>query len=191
MAERTSALTHLSGSHLEGVALTEARYGSIVNVQAWPDTLRTVQAVLISELLDEDAPPIGSALVRSETVVASVAPGRYMLAGPVNLVTRLDAALPASDGTLTDLSHGRVILRLKGDAAGRVLQSCVMVDLDPATFPVGRVAQTAIHHIDVLIHRIDETAFEIWVLRSFAASLSEWLLDAGQGISPRGASLRT
>jgi sarcosine oxidase subunit gamma len=182
MAERTSALPHPSDSRSEGFAITKGRYGSIVQFQAWPDTLKTVQAVLISELLDEDAPPIGSALVRSETVVASVAPGRYMLAGPVNLVARLDAALPAADGTLTDLSHGRVILRLEGDGARRVLQSCAMVDLDPATFPVGRLAQTAIHHIDVLIHRVDETAFEIWVLRSFAESLSEWLLDAGQGI---------
>jgi len=182
MAERSSALTHLSGSRSEGFALTEARYGSIVQVQAWPGTLKTVEAVLISELLDEDAPPIGSALVRSETVVASIAPGRFMLAGPGNLSARLEAALPASDGTLTDVSHGRVILRLEGNASGRVLQSCVMIDLDPGTFPVGRVAQTAIHHIDVLIHRIDETAFEIWVLRSFAESLSEWLLDAGQGV---------
>ena len=106
MVERSSALTHLSGSRSEGFALTEARYGSIVQVQAWPGTLKTVEAVLISELLDEDAPPIGSALVRSETVVASIAPGRFMLAGPGTLSARLEAALPASDGTLTDVSTG-------------------------------------------------------------------------------------
>ena len=58
-----------------------------------------------------------------------------------------------------------------------------MVDLDPAAFPIGRLAQTAIHHIDVLIHRIDERAYEIWVVRSFAESLSEWLLGAAEGIS--------
>ena len=36
-----------------------------------------------------------------------------------------------------------------------------------------------IHHIDVVIHRRAETHFELWVLRSFAEALAEWLLDAG------------
>jgi heterotetrameric sarcosine oxidase gamma subunit len=58
-----------------------------------------------------------------------------------------------------------------------------MIDLDQAAFPVGHVAQTAIHHIDVLIHRIEEAAFEVWVLRSFSESLVEWLLDAAEGIA--------
>jgi sarcosine oxidase subunit gamma len=56
----------------------------------------------------------------------------------------------------------------------------VAIDLDPAVFPPGRAAQTMIHHIDVLVHRTAETTFELWVLRSFAESLAEWVLDAGQ-----------
>jgi sarcosine oxidase subunit gamma len=182
MAERVSALAPLPASRGNFV-LTEARYGAILQVQAWPDTLKTVEAVLISELLDEDTPPVGSALVRSDTVVAAIAPGRFMLAGPANLAARLDAALPANDGALTDVSHGRVILRLVGEQARPVLQTCVMIGLDQAAFPVGHVAQTAIHHIDVLIHRIEEAAFEVWVLRSFSESLVEWLLDAAEGIA--------
>ena len=113
MAERSSAVAHLPASGMAVLTQSEARYGSIVQVQAWPDTLKTVEAVLISELLDEDVPPIGSALMRSDTVVASIAPGRFMLAGPANLPARLDSALPASDGAVTDVSHGRVILRIR------------------------------------------------------------------------------
>ena len=41
------------------------------------------------------------------------------------------------------------------------------------------IAQTAIHHVDVLVHRLTDRSFEIWVLRSFAESIAEWLIDAG------------
>src|SRR5215210_6478268 len=50
---------------------------------------------------------------------------------------------------------------------------------DPPVFPPGRVAQTMIHHIDVLLHRQKRSSFDLWVLRSFAAALTEWLIDAG------------
>jgi len=184
MAERASALTHLPPSGAESYfALSEARYGSILQVQAWPETLKTVQAVLISELLDEETPPPGSAIIRSGTVVATIAPGRFMMAGPANLAVRLESALPASDAAVTDVSHGRVVLKLEGEAAESVLQGCVMIDLGKRVFPPGRVAQTAIHHIDVLVHRVDESHFELWVLRSFAESLAEWILDASQASS--------
>jgi heterotetrameric sarcosine oxidase gamma subunit len=36
-----------------------------------------------------------------------------------------------------------------------------------------------IHHIDVMLHRRAESCFDLWVFRSFAEALAEWLLDAG------------
>jgi sarcosine oxidase subunit gamma len=182
MPERLSALVHLpSAGAADRFSLSEAGFRSILQVQAWPDTLKTVQAVIISELLNEDVPPLGSAILRRNAVVAAIAPGRFMLAGPDDLVARIEGALPASDAAVTDLSHGRVILTLEGDAAETALQGCVMIDLDRAAFPPGRVAQTMIHHVDVLIHRVGEKRFDLWVLRSFAQSLAEWIIDAGEG----------
>ena len=103
-----------------------------------------------------------------------------MVAGvSADLVQRLETAIPADDAAVTDLSHGRTILVLEGEAAAPVLSKSVMLDLDFSAFPPGRAAETAIHHIDVMIHRLAETRFEIWVLRSFAEALAEWLLDAG------------
>ena len=104
----------------------------------------------MSELLAE-VPPVGSATVQNGTTVCAVAPGRFLMAGPEDLFKRIETAFPAGDATMTDLSHARVILKLEGDAAAAALQTCVMLDLDPLAFPPGRVAQTVIHHIDVLI----------------------------------------
>ena len=128
--------------------------------------------------------------------MVAVAPGTFLVAGlTTDLAKLVREALPPTDAAVTDLSHGRTVLSLEGDAAADVLQSCVTLDL--SAFPPGRAAQTAIHHIDVLIHRRSETRFELWALRSFAHALAEWLLDAGlekgsgSGGTPPGASTVT
>ncbi len=180
MAERLSALAHHSATAAGDarVSLSEARPGSILQVEAWPDTLDTVRRV-IAEMLGVGAPTVGRAATGSGATVAAIAPGRFLIAAEAgDLLQRFEAALPSGDAAVADLSHGRVILKLEGEAAAAVLSTSVALDLDPSTFPVGRVAQTMIHHVDVVIHRRAETYFELWVLRSFAGALAEWLLDA-------------
>ena len=49
-----------------------------------------------------------------------------------------------------------------------MLAKGVAIDLDPGAFPNDRVAQSMIHHIDIVLHRVGPDAFELWVLRSFA-----------------------
>jgi heterotetrameric sarcosine oxidase gamma subunit len=181
MADRLSALSHLpratgSGGH---VRLSEVRAGSILQVQAWPDTAETVRRV-ITELTGLEAPAIGRGSNAAGAFVAAVAPGRYLIAGDASdFSQRFQAALLSSDGTVSDISHGRAILKLEGEAAADVLATSVALDLHPSVFPPGRVVQTMIHHIDVVIYRRADTIFELWVLRSYAEALAEWLLDQG------------
>ena len=161
------------------VTLGEVRPGSVLQIAAWPETLATVQGV-IAVYLGAQVPKSGSGLAGADATIATVAPGRYLVTGSAtDLVARFEAALPPTEGAVTDLSHGQAILRLEGDSAAALLARCVALDLDPAAFPAGRVARTAIHHVDVLIHRLTPTSFDLWVLRSFAESLAEWILDAG------------
>ena len=179
MAERCSALAqlqHPSGEHAD-VRLTEVRPSSIVQLQAWPDTLKRVRRA-IAELVGLEAPAVGRAAVASDVTVAAVAPGRYLIAGQAgDLLERIEAALPSSDAAVTDLSHGRAILKLEGEAAAAMLQTSVLLDLARGAFPPGRVAETPIHHVNVVIHRRSNTAFELWAPRSFSLSLAKWLLD--------------
>lgn len=181
MAERLSSLAHLPGATTANgrVRLSEVRQNSILQVQAWPETGETVRRV-IGELLGIEAPAIGRASTGPGITVAAIAHGRYLISGHADdLPQKFEAALPSSEGAVSDVSHGRVILKLEGEAAATVLATSVALDLDLSVFPSGRVAQTMIHHIDVVIHRRAEMHFELWVLRSFAESLAEWLLDAG------------
>jgi methylglutamate dehydrogenase subunit D len=191
MAERRGALAELPAGAADAarVSLREIMPGSILQIQAWPDSLPAVQSV-VSDLLGVTVPPMGStAGGDGQPLVAAIAPGRFLVrADATDLPERFAAALTAEDGAVTDLTHGRTVLRLEGDGAATVLGKCVALDLDLAAFPPGRVAQTAIHHIDVVLHRRSESSFDLWALRSFAESLAEWLLDAGGPIGPSSSS---
>ena len=175
MADRRSALAHLPAGPAgeDGLTLRDTMPGSILQIQAWPETLAIVRSA-ISELAGVSSPEMGRAVSAEGIIVAATAPGRFLLSGDAeDLAERFAAALPSAEGAVTDLSHGRTILRLDGNDAAGLLARVVTLDLDSSVFPPGRVAQTAIHHIDVLLHRRSEASFDLWVLRSFAEALAD------------------
>ena len=181
MAERQSALAHVRGSPASAGATTirELRPAAIVQIGAWPDTVAAVQGVL-ADLLRLRPPRLGTAAAEGGTTLMCIGPGRYLvLTDADDLPARLEAGLPSAEGAVADISHGRTVLRLEGPNIVAVLARCVAVDLDSRVFPPGRVAQTAIHHVDVTICRQSHDAFDLLLLRGFAESLVEWLLDAG------------
>lgn len=182
MAERRSALAHLTANAVDGarVSISEVRPAALLQIQAWPDTLATVDAVITQLLEIADPPQLGRAAWFHGGSICATAPGRYFVSTTADdVAASLRTAFSSQDAAITDISHGRTVLRLEGEAAADLLARCVPLDFDAGVFPIDRVAETAIHHAGVLIHRLTETSFEVWALRSFAESLVEWLLDAG------------
>jgi sarcosine oxidase subunit gamma len=182
MAERRRALSAMAATpHAGGRArLSEVATGSIVELAAWPDTLATVQAASAA-LLGVELPRHGSGYADDNLMVAAIDAGRFLIvSAEVDLASRFEAALPSSEGAVSDLSHGRSVLRLEGDAAVDVLAKGMAIDLHPTAFPAGRAVQTMIHHVDVLVHRRNASAFDLVVLRGFAEFFAEWLLFAGE-----------
>lgn len=184
MPERFSALAELAVPLDPGrttrVVLKEMRPASILQVHAWPDAHDTVEAVVTQVLGVTSPPKSGRAVWFNGGSVCNIGAGRFLLLTSSDEIAQDFRTAFASDhGAITDLSHARTVLRLEGEAATELLSRCVALDFDPAVFPADRVAQTAIHHVDVLVHRLTETSFDIWALRSFAHSLAEWMLDAG------------
>jgi sarcosine oxidase subunit gamma len=87
-----------------------------------------------------------------------------------------------------DQSHGRVVLRLEGEGASALLQHGCNLDLDPGTFRPGAMAQTGLAGFAVLLHRIEAERFDLYVARSYAASLRRWLEHHGcRPAPPAGA----
>ncbi len=83
---------------------------------------------------------------------------------------------------MTELGHARSFLELRGPAAPAILSRGFALDLDDSQFPNAAFAQTNVHHVGVLLHRLTEEgpAYRILVLRTFARSFWEWLFETAE-----------
>lgn len=108
-----------------------------------------------------------------------IATDQYWIVTPdAALSDTLSEVVPVTAGSVTRLSDARVRISIEGPAATALLGKLVSVDLRPRAFPVGSFAQTGLHHVGVLLERLGPGQFEIYALRSYAASTWDWLTDA-------------
>lgn len=162
-----------------GVTIAELRPDAALQIGAWPDTQRSVEAVLASTLQLTIPERPGLAAASADDALMVVAPGRYLLiSNSPGIAKRLGNEIDAEQGVITDLSHARAGLRLSGPNAVDVLNKGFAIDLDVRKFPVNSVAQTTFHHVGLTLHRTAEDSFELFVFRGFAVSFWEALTDA-------------
>lgn len=132
---------------------------------------------LVDRAHEASAPSMPAAAAALDT-----GPGQWLVVSardtPAALVTQL--ADQCDDAAITDLSHARFRIRLQGPNARDVLQSGIAIDLGAAAFPPGRSTPTAFRDIAVLVHAAGEQTFDLYVFRSYARSLWEWLADAAK-----------
>ncbi len=82
----------------------------------------------------------------------------------------------------TPLSSGRSRFALEGEKARALLAACAAIDFSRSALGTGACAMTGIHHTPVLIQCTGPESFHIYVMRSFALSVWETLVDAAQGL---------
>jgi sarcosine oxidase subunit gamma len=103
----------------------------------------------------------------------------------------LHSVLPDDVAAVVDLSQSRTCLRVAGPTAYAVLAKGCALDFHRRTRPAGHAAQSTVAGINALIHVIaTETAFDLYIARSFARSFWEWFTDAaaehGYEVAPAG-----
>jgi methylglutamate dehydrogenase subunit D len=81
----------------------------------------------------------------------------------------------AGFASVSDQSHGRVILHVEGPNARDVLAKGTAVDFHPRVFGPGRSAVTQMAHVSVHVAQVGPDAFELSLFRGFAESFWEWL----------------
>jgi methylglutamate dehydrogenase subunit D len=91
----------------------------------------------------------------------------------------LQAALSGL-ASVTDQSHGRVVIRVAGPRARAVLAKGTPVDLHPDEFPVGKSALTQMAHVGVHLTRVGDDAFDLSVFRGFSESFWEWMTEQAE-----------
>mgnify|MGYP000889332260 FL=1 len=82
--------------------------------------------------------------------------------------------------SVSDQSHGRVVIRVEGPRSRAVLAKGTPVDLHAAEFPLGKSALTQMAHVGVHITRVSEDGFDLWVFRGFSESFWEWLCEQSE-----------
>ena len=82
--------------------------------------------------------------------------------------------------SVSDQSHGRVVIRVAGAKARDVLAKGTPVDLHPDAFPVGTSAMTQMAHVGVHLTRVAEDAYDLSVFRGFAESFWEWITEQAE-----------
>jgi heterotetrameric sarcosine oxidase gamma subunit len=93
---------------------------------------------------------------------------------------------PAMDGAaLTDQSDGWVVLAVSGTGAVDVLARLIPLDLRLTAFPVGRAVRSGLNHMNAVVLRTGDYAFEIMVFRSMARTAWHELEAAMQMVAAR------
>ncbi len=176
-AARSALDGHAFGEH-PGATLAEAPIRSLVQVAAWPGTGDALDAALRDLGLPTLPAPCRAARA-GDAVAFDAGPGTALLLdGPADIADALAEAVAPEVGTVTDLSHARVRLRLSGPRASWCLAKLVALDLHPSAFPVDGCAQTRLDRIGLTLHRAGPEDWTLLVPRAFARSAVEALETA-------------
>ena len=89
------------------------------------------------------------------------------------LLAKLQERLSSTQATLSDLSHARTVLRVSGAPWRDLLAKGCPADMD-AMAP-GDCVASLLSHFTVIIHCVSDNSADVYVFRSFGASLWEWL----------------
>lgn len=194
MLERRSALAAVYIPQIIGgggaLLICERGNRDLIQVAGWPDTFAALAAVVAAKL-GVAAPRNGKiASAADGRAIFRVAPERLWITAPMGdgIVAAMLDSLP-QDAIVTEIRHSRTVIRITGLNAQALLNRGLPIDLDPSVFPANGFAQSVMHHIPVLVHRLaggDNDSFDVYVPREYAVSFWEWVLDAA---APFGACI--
>jgi sarcosine oxidase subunit gamma len=170
-----------SGGNGPGVVLTERARLTLIHLAGRPGRADFLAASSAALSLDLPLEPNMVARGAGLTVFA-LAPTRWLVESesiaPETLEARLSKAL-AGSGAVTDVSGGRMAVRIAGRDARALLAKDCPIDLHPRAFTPGTCAQTTLADVSVLIHALpDGGHFDLYGPRSYGVHLWEWLTHA-------------
>ena len=164
-----------------GIALCERRFRAKINLRGKPAKpfLDAVQ-----DAIGVTPPKTPNTTAASgETTVLWLGPDEWLVVGPPGREEAIAASLrDALDGAhyaVTDVTEGRTVIGLAGPHARDVLMKGCPIDIHPREFAAGDCAQSTLAKATVILHQTsDEPTYDIYVERSFASYLWDWLEDA-------------
>ncbi len=165
------------------LSLSEKAPGALIQIAAWGD----VEAALTPALKELGFSGLGGYQEiqgTGEILAYRTAPDRILLRHPGSLsavAKTLDPELACS----LDLSHARWVFGIEGTAGPDLLARLLPIDCTAEIFAIDHFAQSALHHVGVLLHRRAETRWELLVPVTWAQSLWDYMTDAARPLGYR------
>jgi methylglutamate dehydrogenase subunit D len=136
----------------------------------------------VRAMFDLDLPLLPRRVSADRVALAWAGSGHWLAMSQGIDGSTFEARLRANlDGTtsVSDQSDARVVFRIAGASARKVLAKGVPIDLHPRAFRPGDTAVTMVSHMGAHIWQIDSVpTFELAVLRSYSASFLDWFTIA-------------
>lgn len=163
--------SHGNFEHGIGVALSEVVPTSIVQLAAWSGKEKKLIGIIGSVMGLALPDAAGGGAVEGARAAFGVAPGKFLVSDDRDDLASIFAeAMEPDTGTVTDLSHGRTVIRIEGPEVEWIMAKFFALDFSLPAFPVGAGRSTAHHDIFAQIQRTAAEQFDIYVFRSFARS---------------------
>jgi heterotetrameric sarcosine oxidase gamma subunit len=147
------------------------------------DVPRGLAIVSVMAMDGEEASVTAGLAASGDVSVRFTGPGEWLAVSqsetPDGLHRNLSLLL-AETAYIFDQSDGRVVFRLSGPNARRILAKGIASDLHPAAFETGTSSNVLCGHISVNLARTGENEFELIVMRSFAVALFDELRVMGR-----------
>jgi len=165
------------GLQLGGVTLAEAEVGPITSI-----------AVLVGGAKDvaKGLKPLGLSFPAPNRTLEKRG-ARIVWTGRDQAFLIGVAAPPLDGAALTDQSDGWAVLALSGVGAADVLARLVPLDLRLSAFPVGQAVRSGLNHMNAVILRTGDYAFEVMVFRSMARTAWHEIEAPMQALAARAA----
>lgn len=160
------------------VEISERLPASLIQIAAWPDTFVEAQRRL-SEFVNTELAGGQVATHNNGITIMPSGQGRWLIeSDDAQLENELVKLLSDDIAAVTGLTHGRVVVGVRGEKATWLLASGVELDFRLSAFPVGDVRMSQHHDIGLTIHRIGEDEFDLYLFTSFARPFWHWITKA-------------
>jgi len=186
---------HPTHQGLVQVHITAQRLPSVTLISTWGGGIEALAQAVHRALGCTPPARTGETAECAQGLLMRSGPLEFMLIGAQaapDRVAQLRAHIPADTGSVLDLSHARVRVRVQGVKAADALSKLYALDFRPAAFAVGDFKLTGHHHIPCTLHRLDAHSFDLYFLSTYAhgqiAALADAALEYGVAVDGHGTT---
>ena len=168
---------HQEKNENELTKVSEVQHLQIIQIVHYDNSTTQVASINIDNLkFPEDSMQVSS---NNDTRILWTGPSNWLLVSTKqNILNSVQNFCDDRNFAVTDLSHSRAVIELKGSKSKEILKKGCPINLNE--FKVNNCANSVFHGITITIDMVsnDPETFRVFALRSFGESLYHGITDA-------------